>query len=198
MSTLAAVQFERRLREGLHDGTITVAFRRWQRRQVAAGGRYRTGAGIVEAIAVDVIDPAAITDSDAVRAGYVSAGAARADLRGSVAGSVFRVEFRVVDEPDPRTVLGQRDRLDADERAALDARLARMGQRWAGGPTPHEILRQIGEHPGVVSTELAAAAGCERPEYKRRVRLLKEAGLTLSREVGYELSPRGRAYLVAD
>ena len=31
--------------------------------------------------------------------------------------------------------------------------------------------------------------------FKRDVRKLKELGLTRSLEVGYELSPRGRAYL---
>jgi hypothetical protein len=35
--------FERRLREGIHDGRITLAFQRSKRPQVAAGGRYRTG-----------------------------------------------------------------------------------------------------------------------------------------------------------
>jgi hypothetical protein len=38
-------------------------------------------------------------------------------------------------------------------------------------------------------------AGRERLEFKRDVRKLKELGLTLSLEVGYELSPRGRAFV---
>jgi hypothetical protein len=38
---------EARLRDGIHDGSITVVFRRWQRGQVA-GGRYRTGRDMVE------------------------------------------------------------------------------------------------------------------------------------------------------
>jgi len=33
------------------------------------------------------------------------------------------------------------------------------------------------------------------PRFKRRVRQLKELGLTESLEVGYRLSPRGRAVL---
>ena len=39
------VLFERRLRDGINAGTVTVAFRRWRRRQVTIGGRYRTGSG---------------------------------------------------------------------------------------------------------------------------------------------------------
>jgi ribosomal protein S19E (S16A) len=43
--------------------------------------------------------------------------------------------------------------------------------------------------------DLAAAAGRERHPFKTDVRKLKELGLTESLEVGYRLSPRGRALL---
>ncbi len=54
---------------------MTVTFRRWRRRQVVAGHRYRTGHRVVgrqmiEVDRVDVIDPAGITDADARRSGY--------------------------------------------------------------------------------------------------------------------------------
>jgi hypothetical protein len=49
----------------------------------------------------------------------------------------------------------------------------------------------------VVSTLLAEELGRERFALKADVRKLKRLGLTLSREVGYELSPRGRAYVAA-
>lgn len=187
--------FERRLQEGLEDGTITVVFRRWKRRQVVPGGRYRTGTGRVEARSVTVVDPAAIDAADAAAAGYPSADAVRADLRGAPGDPVFRIEFQPCAEGDPRTLLGERATLATDARADLDARLARLAARWATPPSPVEILRQIGTRPGVVSAVLAADAHCERPEYKRRVRALKELGLTLSEDVGYRLSPRGQAYL---
>jgi hypothetical protein len=45
---------------------------------------------------------------------------------------------------------------------------------------------------------LAEAAGQERLAFKTRVRRLKALGLTESLEVGYRLSPRGRAFLAAD
>ena len=55
------VQFEPRLRTGIRDGTITLAFRRWRRPQVVAGHQYRTGAGLAFAETVDVITTADIT-----------------------------------------------------------------------------------------------------------------------------------------
>ena len=42
---------------------------------------------------------------------------------------------------------------------------------------------------------LAAQVDCERPAFKRRIRQLKELGLTQSLEVGYRLSPRGEQVL---
>ena len=45
--------------------------------------------------------------------------------------------------------------------------------------------------------DLAASLGRETLPFKRDVRKLKELGLTESLEVGYRLSPRGRAYLDA-
>ena len=57
------------------------------------------------------------------------------------------------------------------------------------------MLRLIAERPGVRAPDLAAALGRETLPFKRDVRKLKELGLTNSLTVGYELSPRGRAYL---
>ena len=81
--------------------------------------------------------------------------------------------------------------------AALTATLNRM-DRAADRPWTRQVLEQIGRRPGVVSTELAAEAGQDRAHYKLRVRRLKALGLTESLEVGYRLSPRGRAYLAAE
>ncbi len=68
---------------GIADGSITVTFRRWKRCQAVAGHRYRTAAGIIEADAVDVVDPARISNAEARRSGYPSAAALVADLRGT-------------------------------------------------------------------------------------------------------------------
>jgi DNA-binding IclR family transcriptional regulator len=56
------------------------------------------------------------------------------------------------------------------------------------------VLDLIAEHPGVRAPDLAATLGMETLPFKRDVRKLKELGLTESLEVGYRLSPRGRAW----
>ena len=96
---------------------------------------------------------------------------------------------------DPRVALREQAELSDDDRRAVDAQLDRWDAARAGGPWTREILRLIAERPGVRAPDLAASLGRETLPFKRDVRRLKELGLTHSLEVGYELSPRGRAYL---
>ncbi len=67
--------------------------------------------------------------------------------------------------------------------------------RAADEPWTRATLDLIASRPGEVSTELAGEFGVPRDLFKRRVRRLKELGLTESLKVGYRLSPRGRAVL---
>ena len=57
------------------------------------------------------------------------------------------------------------------------------------------MLALIAERPGVRAPDLAASLGRDTQPFKIDVRTLKELGLTHSLAVGYEISPRGRAYL---
>jgi DNA-binding IclR family transcriptional regulator len=57
------------------------------------------------------------------------------------------------------------------------------------------ILELIARRPAVLAARLAATMDLETSRFKRRVRQLKELGLTESLEVGYRLSPRGEAVL---
>jgi hypothetical protein len=107
---------------------------------------------------------------------------------------VYRVDFHHAGA-DPREALRQADRLSEEELAGLRARLERLDLAAHDGPWTIATLRLIGDQPGVRAAELAAAAGRERLPFKADVRKLKELGLTESLEVGYRLSPRGRALL---
>jgi hypothetical protein len=149
----------------------------------------------VEVERVDVVAPEKITKADARRAGYRSPEALLAGLRGDPSLPLYRVRFKRVDDPDPRDVLAESADLSVDDLAAVDARLARLDKAADDGPWTARVLQTIAEHPGVVSTELAQGLGLERLIFKRRVRALKELGLTLSLTVGYRISPRGAAYL---
>lgn len=178
---------------GLIAGRVHCTFRRWATVRPKVGSRFTSHGIVVELSSIEPVDEAELTEADAVESGF---GSLRALLRwtGSKgAGDLYRIGLVAVG-PDPRIALRTTAPLDDDDRAALTAKLARM-DRAADRPWTVRTLRQIDAQPGVVSTELAAAVGEERAAYKIRVRRLKALGLTESLEIGYQLSPRGAAFL---
>lgn len=186
---------EQRARDGILAGTITLLFRRWRSPQVVAGRRYRTTAGLLDVEAVSIVELAGITAADASQAGYPSVADLLADLRGADDAPIYRLVVRPAPPgtPDPRDVLAGKSRLTEAERAELDRRLARLEANRP--PWIEETLRLISRRPGVSARELAESLGRERAAFKLDVRKLKNLGLTLSLPVGYQLSPRGKAYL---
>ena len=186
--------FEQRLWAALADGSVTVTFRRWRRPRARPGGRHRTPAGVLAVDAVAEVDPADITEDDARRAGFVDLAALLRQLDRHGDGPVYRVDFHHAGA-DPREALREADDLAEEDLAGLRARLERLDRAARDGPWTVATLELIGDRPGVRAADLAAAAGRERLPFKADVRKLKELGLTESLEVGYRLSPRGRALL---
>jgi len=192
--------------QGVKDGSVTVAFRRWEEPRVNVGSTQLTPAGVVEFVSVvEVIDPAALTDADARAAGMSDAaalqrrlapGAGRRGPRSGKGGDrVYRVGLRWVGE-DPRLALRSAVPDDAGL-AELAAAVYRLDASRRTGPWTRQILQWIRDHPAVVSTELAALLGREVAPMKADIRRLKALGLTISLPVGYQLSPRGEAYLAS-
>jgi hypothetical protein len=191
------VLVERRAREGIFDGSVTVLVRRWRRPQATAGHVYRTAAGRIAVDEVTVIDPDTLTDADAGSAGSSTADALRAALRGCDEDPVYLLRVRPADGPDPRAVLADNAELTPADVAELDRRLDRLDRNSDSGPWTRSVLVAIESEPGRRAGDLAEAAGRERLAYKADVRKLKALGLTISLPTGYRLSPRGEVYLRA-
>lgn len=185
--------FRRPALEGIAAGKIDLAFRRWARARVRRGGRLRTGVGVLEVDAVDVVTIGGISEQDARRAGFSSRAALMDELDGRD-GRVYRVRLHLAG-PDPRVDLRERSALTADELAEVRRRLARLDAASRRGAWTTAVLALIRDHPGTRAAELAEHFGRETRAFKLDVRKLKELGLTESLEVGYRLSPRGRAVL---
>jgi hypothetical protein len=188
------VQFQMRFRDAIADGRLDLTFRRWRARQVVAGHTYRTAAGRLEVVSVDVVDPASITRREARRAGHPDVASLLADLRGDPALPLYRVAFRPAGGPDPRSELADSDALSAEEVAEIDRRLDRLDRASRSGPWTVVTLGTIAASPGIRAADLAAGLGRETAPFKLDVRKLKALGLTHSLEVGYRLSPRGESY----
>jgi hypothetical protein len=193
--------FQKRFHEGLVSGAIRLTLRRWQRPHVRAGGRYRCHPiGVLEVDAVDEVRLAEIGDEDAKLAGFDSRAALVAFLReGPAEGPVaedtelYRIAFHHGGDGD-RVAIALDDALSADDVAAIRDELERLDRN---GPWTMATLRLIAKHPRIAASKLAARLGRETLPFKADVRKLKRLGLTQSFEVGYELSPRGRAFLEA-
>lgn len=174
-------------------GRVSCAFRRWTRPTVKAGGRLRTRIGVLDILAVEPVTRASITERQARAAGAPSLAALLRDLDAR-AGDLYRIAFRV-GGADPRVALRAQDALGSAERAALAAKLDKLDAASRRGPWTRATLRAIADSPGKRAPDLAVSFGRETLAFKRDVRKLKELGLTESLEVGYRLSPRGRAFL---
>jgi hypothetical protein len=179
--------------ERIAAGEITLAFRRWRRPTVRAGGRLRTPIG---ELAIDAVDETAedeISARDAKRAGYLDRATLLCELGQRHDGRLYRIAFRLAG-PDPRLALRAQDQLSPTELAAVAARLARLDGKepWTGA-----TLALIAAHPRMRAEDLARRQGLEKAKFKSRVRRLKELGLNESLAIGYRLSPRGAAVLAA-
>jgi hypothetical protein len=180
--------FREDILEGIAAGRVTLAFRRWRRAPPADGSTLRTPVGVLRLDRVTIIDEGDISAQDIARTG-LSIDELRATIDGD--GTLLRIELRLAGD-DPRIALREQVPND-DELEAIVAKLARLDA--ASAPWTTSYLQLIAAQPGIVSHRLAAQVHIDLPRFKRRVRQLKEVGLTESLEIGYRLSPRGRAVL---
>jgi hypothetical protein len=186
--------FRQRFLDGIRDGAITVAFRRWRRPSVRAGGTLLTAVGQLDIVAVEEVAMAGISDTDARRAGYGSRDALLAELRSRDEGKVYRIALGAL-RPDPRVALRESADLADEERAGIAKRLQRLDASAPDGPWTQKTLAIIRAHPGRRAGDLCELVGQEKPSFKVNVRKLKALGLTESLEVGYRLSPRGASFV---
>jgi hypothetical protein len=184
-------------RDGVAEGRITTAYRRWAEARVVEGRIYRTNAGRIEIDSVRQVNPDLIadTDADVAAADRRNAKDVRRRLRGNEDWPTYLIKFHLVEGPDPREELAAQSTLSPEDLDDLKAKLARFDELSNQGPWTTATLRLIQAKPATRAADLAATLGRETAPFKLDVRKLKNLGLTYSLEIGYELSPRGTAYV---
>lgn len=184
---------KRAVLDRIESGEIDLIYRKWRKPTVKARGQLRTQIGMLDIVAVEQIAKSRITSDDASRAGFDSKAALVRELDGRD-GEIYRIEVRYGGE-DPRIALRENADLSAEDIAELQKRLARLDRASKRGPWTTTFLHLLNDNPHVRAPDLAAGLGLEKPTFKNDVRKLKALGLTISHSPGYELSPRGKAYL---
>jgi hypothetical protein len=175
-------------------GEVTLAFRRWVRPTVKAGGQLRTAIGVLHIEDICEVSLSDLTEDDALQAGHSSLQSLRRELGLRPDGAIYRISLRLAG-PDGRRTLAQDGNLSVHECDAIQLQLRKFDRRIGRDGWSSTVLRLIADYPGVPAQDLAGRMDEEKPVFKRRVRRLKDLGLTESLTTGYRLSPRGRQAL---
>ncbi len=189
------VLLNRATADGIADGSITVVLRRWDAARAKVGGTRRTQAGTIRID--DVVEYPGdyeVMTAQARAAGYRDAAAAHAALDRRPAKHLYVIKVSYVGA-DERPALAADDALIDDDVAKITDRLSRFDAASTTGAWTRRYLELIRDNEGVRAPDLAAREGLDVPRFKRRVRQLKGLGLTISLDVGYRISPRGKAFL---
>ncbi|WP_020387176.1 hypothetical protein [Kribbella catacumbae] len=184
-------------RDGVAEGRITAAYRRWAEARVVEGRIYRTNAGRIEIDSVRQVNPELVSDydDDIFAADRQNAKDVRRRLRGNEDWPTFLIKFHLVEGPDPREELAATAELTVEDLEDLRTKLAKLDELSRHGAWTTDTLKKIQSKPATRAGDLAADFGRDTAAFKLDVRKLKNLGLTYSLETGYELSPRGKAYL---
>ena len=185
--------FTKQFKAAIRTGVITRTYRTWKRPQAKAGGHYNLAPdGIIEVTGISRIQLDYVTDRDARAAGFTDAAALQEYLQQPKDAEVYRVDFNyrgsgLVRQPS-------RSRLTDEDLTISVQKLNRMDAR-STVPWTAAALGLINARPATRAADLAPRLGWDTATFKRQIRKLKALGLTVSREVGYRLSPRGEQVL---
>jgi hypothetical protein len=189
------VLLNRATADGIADGSISVVLRRWNAPRAKPGGTQRTAAGTIHIDSVtEHPGDYRVTAAQARAAGFPDATSAQAALDRRPAKHTYVIEVSYL-APDERPALAADDALTDDDVTAISARLSRLDAASSTGPWTRRYLDLVRSNEAVRAPDLAAREDLDVPRFKRRVRQLKALGLTISLDVGYRISPRGKAFL---
>jgi len=143
--------------QGIADGTVTRAYRTWDRPRVRPGGRQRTPAGVVAFDAVEPVSRESLTDADARSAGLADLD----ELLGLVdrrTGTIYRIDLHLAG-PDPRVALRESTPDEVDI-ADLLRRLERLDRASRHGPWPRRCCApSVTSRAGAPSSSRRASVG---------------------------------------
>ncbi|GGG97364.1 hypothetical protein GCM10007415_35910 [Parapedobacter pyrenivorans] len=177
--------------QGIKSGKISLAFRKWQKTALQNGSHIHTAIGLVKINAIEIVDESTITKSDAIKAGFADKKQLLNSLSQHNTGKIFKISISYYAE-DPRVKLRERTTLTDEQFSALKQKMERLDNYSKKGYWTKKVLFSIKENPHLHAIGIAKLTGFEKEWLKLNIRKLKNLGLTISHDVGYELSPFGK------
>lgn len=166
-----------KLLDALAAGRTGLVFGRWKTPALRLG-TMKTAAGMVIVEAIEVVEPATLSNDEAVAAGFPDLAALLAWL-GPAGPDVHRARLCLAAPADPAVAAkALARRLDRHDRA--------LGRPWS-----RAALRLIDAKPGLPAGEIAAALGFSPAEMRKAMRLLADMGLVMGDAGGYRLTDTG-------
>lgn len=178
--------------QGIKSGAITLAFRRWRKPMVKKGSLIKTALGQVQINDVSVVEEKSLKTKDARGAGFESIDQL-IEASNKYEGDLYRISLSYYAE-DPRIALREQSLTD-DLFTELNKKIQRLDKASAEGPWTLKVLKAIQDNPQLRAADLSKKLGMEKMKLKLNIRKLKNLGLTISHEVGYEISSLGRDFL---
>lgn len=187
--------FREKIMESIRNGQVKIAYRRWKRPTVKAGGTLLTAIGQLHIDAVDEVPLTDITEQTAKASGFPSRSALITELD-KRPGTLYRIRFHYLGD-DPRIALRENDEVEDKEMELILKKLRGLDERSPFGAWTKRTLGIIARRPEERAGDLAEALQIDKDWLKTSIRKLKNLGLTESMDIGYRLSPRGETVLEA-
>lgn len=161
---------------------------------VKQGSIIKTAVGQIEIVSVSAIDINDITSQDARKAGFIVLDELLALLERIPEGNIYKIEVGY-HSADPRVALRNQTEITDESFEEIKARLERLDKYSKEGKWTHSTLIAIQKNPYRRAADLAQLLSKEKAWLKINIRKLKNLGLTISHDIGYEISPLGKAFL---
>jgi hypothetical protein len=174
--------------QGIKSGTITLAFRKWKKASVKKGSVLTTAICRIGIDDVSIVEESDITNKDAIKAGFENK-----EALGQYPGDIYKIKLRYHSE-DPRIAMREQ-KLTDEMFGALRKKMERLDKSSEEGAWTKPVLQAIDDHPLLRAADLCKIVGMEKMKMKLNIRKLKNLGLTISHEVGYDISPLGKEFL---
>lgn len=185
--------FKQKILTEIKSGKVSLAFRKWKKASVKKGTILKTSVGLIEIVNVTPTTEEKITGKDAINAGFSTKEELLQSFWNNESTGLYKITVRYHSE-DPRVALREQQHLSQEAFISIQKRLERLDLGKQGAWTI-KVLEAIQQPPRMRAIDLSGITGFEKEWLKINIRKLKNIGLTISHETGYEIAPRGIAYM---